>query len=144
MEQNDKIITFETYHDPMLAHIMRTRLEAEGIPCFIEDLNLSGLNPIYNGGLSGIKLNIFERDLDKCRAILAADSTLQVEDHFEIDTETLDAIICPYCASTNVERIDHDKDRPDWVNTMYAFFEGVLPFYSPKKWHCLNCQQDFE
>ena len=31
----EKIITFESYHDPMLAHIIRANLEDHGILCFI-------------------------------------------------------------------------------------------------------------
>jgi len=141
---DDKIITFETYHDPMLAHIIRTKLEAYGIPCFIEDDNLAGLNPIYNSGITGIKLNVFERDLEKCKEIIAEDNSLQLEEHLEIDPETLNAVICPYCASTNVEAIAPDAERPGWVNTLYSFFASIIPFYNPKVWHCFNCKQDFE
>jgi predicted ABC-class ATPase len=39
IEQEDKIITFENYYDVMLAHIVRTKLEDNGIPCFIADEN---------------------------------------------------------------------------------------------------------
>ena len=29
----EKIITFETYHDPMLAHIIRAKLDDHNMPC---------------------------------------------------------------------------------------------------------------
>lgn len=144
MQQDDKIITFETYHDPMLAHIIRTRLEANNIPCFIEDDHLSGLNPLYNQSVGAIKLKIFERDLEACKAILAEDSEIQPVEHFEIDPETEIAIVCPYCASGNVNRIEPNESRPGWVNTLYSFFAFIWPFYSPNQWHCLNCRHDFE
>jgi len=139
---DEKIITFENYHDPMLAHIIRAKLEANDIPCFIEDDHMAGLNPLYNQS-TGIKLKIFERDLDRCKAIIAEDEQA-LEEHVEIDPETDDAIICPFCASTNVERIEPNVNRPGWINTLHTFFANIFPFYSPKQWHCFNCKQDFE
>lgn len=73
---NDKIITFEQYYDPMLAHIIRTRLEDAGIPCFIADENTIGAQPFYNQAIGGIKLKIFERDLERCKEVLSEDNEL--------------------------------------------------------------------
>jgi len=141
---DDKIITFETYHDPMLAHIIRAKLEAHDIPCFIEDDHMSGLNPVYNHAISDIKLKIFERDLNECLRIIDEDNEILLEEDLEIDPETDIAIICPYCASTHVARIEPNTARPSWLNTLYSFFASILPFYSSKQWHCVNCRQDFE
>lgn len=76
-DRDDHIITFQTYYDLVLAHIVRARLEANGIACFISDENTIVANPFYNQALGGIKLNIFERDLEKCQSILADDADLQ-------------------------------------------------------------------
>jgi len=73
---NDKIITFKSYYDPMLAHIIRTRLEDAGIDCFIADENTIGAQPFYNQAIGGIKIKIFERDLERCREILAEDNEI--------------------------------------------------------------------
>jgi hypothetical protein len=70
-QPEDKIITFEQYYDPMLAHIIRTKLEDNGVPCFIADDNIISANPIYSNAVGGIKLKIFERDLERCREIVA-------------------------------------------------------------------------
>jgi len=140
MEAADKIITFESYYDPMLAHIVRTRLEANGIPCFIADENMVGANPIFNQAVGGVKLKIFERDLEKCREILASEGDLHERDHFEIDNETHTYVVCPFCGSTNVGNIAED----DGNEFMSSFMNLVNPFYSQKNWHCFNCQQSFE
>jgi hypothetical protein len=68
---DDKIVTLESYYDPMLAEIVRGRLEANGIPCFIADGNMAGVNSIYNQALGGVKIKVFERDIEKCREILS-------------------------------------------------------------------------
>ncbi len=140
MNDDDKIVTFESYYDPMLAHILRTRLEANGIPCFIADENTIGANPLYNQAVGGIKLKIFERDMERCREILASDDDLHEQDIHEIDGETDTYVVCPFCASTNVTNIGQDRDE-----SLFSSFANLAnPFYSPKNWHCNNCRQEFE
>ena len=67
----DKIITFKSYTDPMLAEIVKGRLEANGIECFVADGNIIGTSPIFDSASGGIRLMIFEHDLEKCEQILA-------------------------------------------------------------------------
>lgn len=142
MDDSDKIITFESYYDPMLAHIVRTRLEANGIICFVADENMIGANPLYNQAVGGVKLKIFERDLEKCRDILATEGDLHEQDHFEIDNETQNYVVCPFCASTNVADITAEKNKE--ANFFNSFIHLLNPFSAPKNWHCNNCKQDFE
>jgi len=73
MNNDDNIITLQTFFDPMLAHITRARLEDAGIHCFISDEDTAYS---FNQTLGKIKLKIFERDLEKCKAILAEDVDL--------------------------------------------------------------------
>ena len=67
----DKIVTLESYYDPMLAQIILGRLQANGISCFIADENTLAANPFYNQAIGGVKIKVFEHDLQKCREILA-------------------------------------------------------------------------
>src|ERR1700712_570526 len=120
-QTQDKIITLEQYYDPMLAHIIRTRLEDNGIPCFIADDNIISANPIYNQAVGGIKLKIFEHDLERCREILATEGDLHELDHVEIDEETNQAVICPYCASTNVRFGQATDKRFHWITVLVSF-----------------------
>jgi hypothetical protein len=136
----DKIITFESYYDPMLAHIIRSRLEANGISCFIADENIVMGNPIYNQAVGGVKLKIFEKDIERCREILASEGDLHESDHFETDDENNTYVVCPNCASTNVSNITENKDN-GFLDTMMNL---ANPFHAQKNWHCHNCQQDFE
>jgi DNA-directed RNA polymerase subunit RPC12/RpoP len=139
MKTDDKIVTFESYYDPMLAHIIRTRLEANGIPCFIADDNTIGANPLYNQAVGGIKLKVFEKDMERCREILAADGDLKEQDHVEVD-ETNTYIVCPYCGSTNVDAIAGKADE----GLLDSLINLVNPFQSQKNWHCNTCQNNFE
>ncbi|MDB5142794.1 MAG: hypothetical protein JWQ66_1507 [Mucilaginibacter sp.] len=85
MQKEDDIVTFETYYDLMLAEIIRAKLEANGIDCFITDESLGALFPVIDNGSGGIKIKVFARDLEKCREIIAADTELPNDD--DIETE---------------------------------------------------------
>jgi hypothetical protein len=143
-QTQDKIITLEQYYDPMLAHIIRTRLEDNGIPCFIADDNIISANPIYNNAVGGIKLKIFERDLERCREILAQEGDLHEQDHYEIDKETHVPVVCPYCASSNVRYGAATERKSNWFVALIFAIISAFPFYARKAWHCFNCQRDFE
>jgi len=145
MEQptQDKIVTLEQYYDPMLAHIIRTRLEDNGIPCFIADDNIISANPIFNNAVGGIKLKIFERDLEQAKALLAHDGDLHEQDHFEIDEETHSPVICPYCASSNVRYGAATERKTHWFVAVLYLIISAFPLYARKAWHCFNCRRDF-
>ena len=75
----DEIVTLETYYERMLAEIVRARLEANDIPCFLSDENMGSIYPAYNQGGGGIKLKVFAKDVARCREILAENDELTGE-----------------------------------------------------------------
>lgn len=85
MATDDRIITFETYYNPMLAEIIRAKLEANGIPGFLSDESIGTVYPVYNQGAGGIKLNILEKDMERAREIVDVDTDLSNEE--DTDTE---------------------------------------------------------
>jgi hypothetical protein len=143
-DTKDNIITFEQYYDPMLAHIVRTKLEDEGIPCFLADENVIAANPVFNQAVGGIKLKIFERDLERCREIMAQTGDLHEQDHFEIDEETNSLAVCPFCGSSNVRFGPATEKKVHWLTTLVSAALLIFPFYANKAWHCFNCRRDFE
>ena len=79
MEDDERIVTFETYYDPILAEIIKGKLEANGIACYLADDNMGTIMPIYNQAIGGVKIRVFERDLKKSRMIVAEDDNLETE-----------------------------------------------------------------
>jgi hypothetical protein len=137
----DKIVTLNTYYDPILAEIIRTRLEANGISCFIADGNTIGANPLYNQALGGVKIKVFEKDVERCREILAQNEELSLEDEPGIEA----ANTCPYCRSTNVKYGAATEVKAGWFTSFLSFIILAFPFlYARKSWHCFNCGRDFD
>jgi len=137
-EPEEPIIILRTYYDPMLAHIVRTRLEDNGIPCTLDDSMMS-VYPVYSNPLGGIKMRIFERDKAKAEAILAEDSELHVEDITDTDT----TVVCPYCGSNNVRNALTVPDDANVFTRIVSAVANALPFDKEKDWHCFNCGKDF-
>ena len=64
--------TFTNYID---AHIVKGRLEAAGIPCWLKDEHLSALlvDPVFINAIAGIKIMVPADMLQKAEDILAND-----------------------------------------------------------------------
>jgi hypothetical protein len=138
MANDETIVVLRTYYDPMLAHIIRTRLEENGIPCTVED-SMMNVYAVYNNGAGNIKLKIFQRDVEKAEAILAEDAQLPVEPLTDEDN----VMVCPYCGSNNVRNALSIPDDTNWLTRTLSSLFKSLPLGDDEEWHCFNCGKDF-
>ncbi|KAB7646309.1 putative signal transducing protein [Polymorphobacter fuscus] len=63
------LVTLETLFDPVVAEIMRMRLEAGGIEAVVFD---AGIASLIGPGLSGVRLMVLDEDAAAARSLLAA------------------------------------------------------------------------
>ena len=61
-----KLVIVETFSREVEALIIKTRLDAEGIECFVADGNMSRIYP----GVIGVRLFVREEDLERMKKIL--------------------------------------------------------------------------
>jgi len=66
----EKIIVYQSYDTAVEANLAKTKLDAHGIPCFLTDENFTGVYPIRNSVFPGVRLHIFEQDLNQATDIL--------------------------------------------------------------------------
>jgi DNA-directed RNA polymerase subunit RPC12/RpoP len=129
-EQEEKIIVFDSYDTVMAANLVKTKLDAYGIPCFLSDENFVGLYPIRNELFPGVRLHVFEKDRERVKEILS--------DQYAVETET---IHCPYCRSQNVKTEQSKKSL--FLTIVTTVMLGL--FLHPKKtYHCQDCLKEFE
>ncbi len=64
-----RIITLITFFDPIKAHILKTRLESENIPCFISDGNIFPTHSFFTNE-GGIKVKVNAKDLLKAQGLI--------------------------------------------------------------------------
>lgn len=66
----EKLVTLKNFNTSTEALIVKSRLEAYGIPCMLVDENIVGINPIFDHSLSGVKLRVLEKDYEKAMILL--------------------------------------------------------------------------
>lgn len=136
----DKIVVYSTYYNPIEANIVKARLEDSDIPCFLTDENVATINPLYNQAIGGVKLNVFEKDVDRINDLLEQEgSLLEVED--EVAEEK---VSCENCGSTNVSLGQATKKRFSWWVTLTSLLFFVYPFKANTCYHCYNCGHEFK
>jgi len=87
--QTTRLITCDSLAE---AHLIKGKLNNEGIECFLTNENITNLMPHYNNMLgSGVQIIVNEVDLIAARKI--------IKDKLAPDN---DIIVCPYCGSTDI------------------------------------------
>lgn len=126
MEKNERIIVLQTFNSAIDANIIKSKLDAYGIPCFLTEEHLTVLiNPIISGG---IKLHIFERDRQQVVELLTEE---YLQKHEEDDFRR-----CPHCDSKRIITIsDNPLDPAFMVKLLLQLSKGHF---------CLNCQREFD
>lgn len=127
----DQIIVFDSYDTAMAANLVKTKLDAYGIPCFLSGEHFVGLYPFRNELFSGVRLHIFANDVEQVKDIL-------IEEETNNDLENLH---CPFCESNKVTL---KKSQPGTLENMLTTM-FISPFMEEKKiYTCENCKREFE
>jgi Putative prokaryotic signal transducing protein len=134
MQDHNDIIVFQKFDNAIEANIVKSKLDAYGVPCFLTEENMANLYPGASNLMSfGVRLHLFEHDVERARQIMS-ENNLRVDD----DSTT----ICPHCKSNQVER---DFPKQLTLKPMAALrflFFGI--FYPGKKvYRCLDCDFEF-
>lgn len=117
-----------TCDNTISAHIIRTKLESEGIPCFLKNEYFTDLMPQYFNLLgSGVQIIVNQEDLLNARQIIHIDSG---------------KITCPECGSENI-RNDISR-KQNWLSALVVGLLGV-PFANMlNNYHCSDCKSSFK
>lgn len=142
---NDRTTVYRTYYNPMEANIIRAKLEDAGFACFLADENVATLNPLYNQAIGGVKLVVFERDVE------AIDQLLQEDSDYSLDLETsefADAeatnVVCERCGSKNVGFGLATKKKHGLFAIILSFLTFTTPAFGKKCHHCYDCGFEFD
>lgn len=63
-------VTVARFSNSFDMHVVKGRLEADGIPCFVRDEHTISTQPFYDIALGGIKLQVQEKDVEAAKEIL--------------------------------------------------------------------------
>jgi hypothetical protein len=78
--KTEKYITILTSTYPNELAVIRGRIEAEGIECFLQDELTVQVNPFYSNAIGGVKLQVKESDLKEATEILRQGGYIEEND----------------------------------------------------------------
>lgn len=142
---NDRTVVYRSYYNPIEANIIRARLEDSGFACFLADENTATIQPLYNQAIGGVKLVVYQKDVEAINQLLdeESDKSLALETENFPDT-TNEAYVCEKCGSTNVSYGMATKKKFSWWAIVIPLIVGVLyPFKGNKCYHCYDCGYEF-
>jgi len=134
MEQEEEIIVFRAFENSIDANIVKTKLDAYGVPCFLTEENLANLYPGQNSLIFNIRLHLFAKDRDRAQQILE-EGNLILND--EPSTR------CPKCHSHRIDRDLPKKLKPELAFIVNFLLFGIL-FPNQKVYRCQDCQYEFD
>ncbi len=134
MDERDEIIVFRKFENSIEANIVKAKLDAYGIPCFLTEENMANLYPGASTLMNfNVRLHLFAYDLERAPNILQ-------ENHLELDDESVTK--CPRCKSRNMERDFPRSASLTFASALNTLFFGVL-FPHKKVFRCLDCDYEF-
>lgn len=78
-DEQDDIIVFKTFDSVIDANIIKTKLDAHDIPCFLTEENLANLYPTQNLLAIGVRLHLFAKDVEWAKEVLK-ENNLSIHD----------------------------------------------------------------
>ncbi len=131
-------IAVASFSQPVEAHLARTKLESEGIPCVVGDENLIRVDWLLSNAVGGVKLMVPVSEVDRARDALRPQPRLVVASpHGEhADGE----MICPRCRSDDVYFNRYSR-------RMAGFFILLVGFLIPwrdRRWACTQCGYEWK
>ena len=84
---NHELVILNTFTSIFEANLFKSKLESEGIECFIDDENIGSMNFLYGSAVGGVKLKVRKSDYDKARKVLkeSGQTTAEVEEEKKDD-----------------------------------------------------------
>ncbi len=120
-------VVLKTFDNYFSANIILTRLQHEGVNCFLRDEHTITIDPILTNALGGIKLAVDEEDAEKATALLK-----------EYHEEYMRAAACPRCHEYKI----HYVPKQNAGNFLTAIFTWLFSSYamaSEYVYECGNC-----
>ena len=134
---NDTFVVIATFQYSSEAHIIRGKLESEGIKVFMADHITIDTDPLMSNAIGGVKLKVSLKQEKKAKEILNSISKYSLDDD-------LKPIICPNCGSGKVAFFSTIKDLKSLIIYLFSFLIMILPFSVRYTHRCENCKTEFK
>ncbi len=138
---SDNLIIAASFQQEHEAHLFISRLRERGIEGYIQDDNISAVNPFYSGAVGGVKVYVDHKDQESMHALLLElkkestekgefGHTIKVGDDVYLKVEEY----CPKCDEFTVY-----FKRSNMLKSLSSLFSGKSPIKRDKM--CTACRQ---
>lgn len=117
---------------PDEAHLLRSRLEAAGIPAYVRDEHTVQMDWFYSNAIGGVRVDIADEDEELAREFLASEAPETPEPAV--------AILCPACGSAHTTHSDLSRRMGIFTAWLLSF---PMPF-GRSAWKCADCGHQFK
>ena len=127
-----ELVTVKTFDNYFLASIILTRLQSDGIECYLKDEHTVTIDPILSNAIGGIKLVVKKEDEAAANKLLDA-----------YHLEYMLSATCPRCGSNSFSQVTK-KEAVNYVTALliWAFSSyAIAPKYV---YQCSNCGYECE
>lgn len=134
-----KLVTLRTFQYAIDAHLLKSKLESEGIPCFLIDENMATMLPHHSMLSGGIKLKVPESHMEE------ALHSLHVIEEGRYTNENGEVLKCPKCGSEDFyTNINAASGSRKWFNISWALIFSSAPVFHKNVYECRKCRTQFE
>ncbi len=131
------LLTVKVFANSTDAHLFKSRLESNGIDCYLFDENINSMNMLYGVATGGIKAKVNAIDTEKVQQLLQ-----EIED----EKKANDMFIkCPVCESTeHYKNFVSIKGWKAFLAALVAFITFSYPVYQKTVYRCKECDNEFQ
>jgi len=134
-----KLVTVRTFDSPINAHMLKSKLESEGIYCFLQDEHTITIDPLVSNALGGIKLRISEEDIEKTKVVLKEIDDTPYKDEEDNIAE------CPNCESKElIAGYNSMKGFSQIFAAIFSLLFMIFPLHLKTVYKCKNCDNEFK
>lgn len=125
--------------DLVKAHLVRGKLESEGIETQMLDDNVVGINPLWSQAVGGIKIKVRPEDVKHSEKII------HELDHGPVIKNDGTVLTCPVCHSPELySDFKVYRGIKGMISVVFAFLFSALPLHYTRAYKCKSCGATFE
>ena len=135
--ESEKLVTIRRFRQGLEAYLSKSKLESEGIDCFVQDEHLISLNWLYSIAVGGVRLQVKSCDVKQAQEILEQQTEVKSRDILKTDKSITN---CPKC---NSDKIYYEKFARKKAFISQLLLSIPLPFLK-RKWKCYSCGYEWK
>ncbi len=122
----DKLVTILTFRDHIKAHLIKNKLENNGIPCVLFDENVTSMLPLHDANDGKIKLKIKEQHVESALNTIGFD---------ESQLDNLEVVVCSNCNEPKFI----NNESTSVLGLIKDFIGAFVPAMRKKSTSCDSC-----